>query len=431
MQAQGMAQRRYLMAQFSSTHRRDSPTTSSVLMHPFDDEIQSELDALRAAGLHRELRRVESPQGPHILFGGKPCLNFSSNDYLGLAQHPALREAVVRSATDWGAGAGASRLVCGSLSPHHDLEEELAAFKGTQAALAFSTGYAAAVGTVTALVGKNDVVIVDKLVHASCVDGARLSGAKLRVFRHNDLAELETRLQWAAAQRTAQRARRILVITESVFSMEGDLAPLRDIVELKERFGAWLMVDEAHATGLYGAGRTGLVEEFQLADRIEVQFGTLGKALGAAGGYVAGSQPLIDLLVNRARSFVFSTAPVPAQCAAAHAALALVKSDEGEVLRQRCWANVDSTKTAIVEAGWRLRPAQSPILPLIIGDEKRAVQCSLTLREQGVFVPAIRYPTVARGEARLRLTVTTSHSPEDIQVLGRVLASIPAAFSPT
>jgi 8-amino-7-oxononanoate synthase len=392
-------------------------------MPPFDDDIRRELDFLRESGLLRVLRRVESSPGPIIQCNGKSLLNFSSNDYLGLANHPALREAAARAAADWGAGSGASRLVCGSLPPHHHLEDALALFKGTEASLAFSTGYAAAVGIITAVVGKDDIIIVDKLAHASCIDGARLSGAKLRVFRHNDLDQLEDRLRWANTQRTVQKARRILVITESVFSMDGDLAPLRNVVELKERYGAWLMVDEAHATGLYGARRCGLVEEFQLTGQIEIQFGTLGKALGAAGGFVAGSRPLIDLVINRARSFIFSTAPVPAQCAAASAALALVRSEEGEVLRQRCWANVDATKCAIVEAGWKLPPAQSPILPLLLGDEQLALKSSAGLVEHGVFVPAIRYPTVARGAARLRLTVTAAHSPENIKMLAGALTA--------
>ena len=392
-------------------------------MPPFDDDIRRELDFLRESGLLRVLRRVESSPGPIIQCNGKSLLNFSSNDYLGLANHPALREAAARAEADWGAGSGASRLVCGSLPPHHHLEDALALFKGTEASLAFSTGYAAAVGIITAVVSKDDIIIVDKLAHASCIDGARLSGAKLRVFRHNDLDQLEDRLRWANTQRTVQKARRILVITESVFSMDGDLAPLRNVVELKERYGAWLMVDEAHATGLYGARRCGLVEEFQLTGQVEIQFGTLGKALGAAGGFVAGSRPLIDLVINRARSFIFSTAPVPAQCAAASAALAVVRSEEGEVLRQRCWANADATKCAIVEAGWKLPPAQSPILPLLLGDEQLALKSSAGLVEHGVFVPAIRYPTVARGAARLRLTVTAAHSPENIKMLAAALTA--------
>lgn len=390
-------------------------------MNPFDEELRIDLDGLRAAGLFRELRRVGTRQGPRLEIEGRVLLNFSSNDYLGLAGHPALRDAAGRAAAEWGAGSGASRLVCGSLGLHHELEEALASFKGTAAALTFSTGYAAAMGAITALAGRDDVIVLDKLVHACCVDAARLSGARLRVFRHNDLGDLDEKLKWAEAERAGGGARRVLIVTESVFSMDGDLAPLRNIVELKDRHGAWLMVDEAHATGLYGENRRGLVEEFQVADQVEVQMGTLGKALGAAGGYIAGSRPLIDLLINRARSFIFSTGPVPAQSAAARAAVELVQSGEGEVRRQRCWANVDAAKNAIIQSGWTLPPVRSAILPLIVGDEARAVEIASALREQGVFVPAIRYPTVPRGEARLRLTATAAHTPEDIAALTRAL----------
>ena len=262
---------------------------------------------------------------------------------------------------------------------------------------------------------------MDKLVHACVVDAARLSGAKLRAFRHNDLNDLEAKLKWAASSRIPHPASRILVVTESVFSMDGDLAPLREIVELKDRHHAWLMLDEAHATGLYGENRRGVAEAFDLADRIEIQMGTLGKALGSGGGYIAGSRALIDVLLNRARSFIFSTAPVPAQAGAALAAVRLVQSAEGESLRQRLWQRVDQTKNAVINAGWPLPPAQSAILPLLIGPEDRAMELAASLRDAGVFVPAIRYPTVARGAARLRLTVTAAHSAEDIAELQRTL----------
>ncbi|HEY4984471.1 MAG TPA: 8-amino-7-oxononanoate synthase, partial [Verrucomicrobiae bacterium] len=295
-------------------------------MNDFDRELNQRLAALREQGLHRELRRVDSPQGPRIEIGGRMLLNFSSNDYLGLANHPALKAAAIKAVEKFGAGAGASRLICGSLAPFHELEETLAAFKGTEAALSFSTGYAAAIGTITALLGKDDIIIVDKLVHACIVDAARLCGAKLRVFAHNDLNDLEEILKWADSRRqswssipraaglsgnTLKRELqqpRTLIVTESVFSMDGDHAPLREIVELKNKHGAWLMVDEAHATGLYGKNRRGLAEELGMSDRIEIQMGTLGKALGASGGYICGSRVLIDYLVNRARSFIFSTA---------------------------------------------------------------------------------------------------------------------------
>ena len=390
-------------------------------MNSFDQALLRQLDQIEAAGLRRHLRRVDSAQSARIVVDGKPLLNFSSNDYLGLANHPSLKEAAQKAVVEFGAGSGASRLICGSLRIHHELEETLAAYKGTEAALTFSTGYATALGTIAALLGKDDIIIVDKLVHACVVDAARLAGAKLRAFRHNDLNDLEAKLKWAASSRILHPASRILIVTESVFSMDGDLAPLREIVELKERHDAWLMLDEAHATGLYGENRRGVAEAFGLADRVEIQMGTLGKALGSGGGYIAGSRALIDVLLNRARSFIFSTAPVPAQAGAAIAAVRLVQSAEGESLRQRLWQRVDQTKNAVINAGWSLPPAQSAILPLLIGLEDRAMELAASLREAGVFIPAIRYPTVARGAARLRLTITAGHSAEDIAELQRTL----------
>ena len=382
----------------------------------FKQFLSGELEAIEAAGLLRTLRRMESPQQVEVNAGGRALINFSSNDYLGLAAHESLKEAAQSGVKTLGAGVGSARLISGSQSIFHELEASLATFKQTEAALCFSSGYAAALGTVPALVGQGDVVIVDKLVHASLVDAARLSGAKLRVFKHNDLADLERVLQWAN-----ERKGNTLVITESVFSMDGDLAPLRDLVQLKNRFGAWLMLDEAHATGLYGEGRRGMAEEMGVADRVEVQLGTLGKALGAAGGYICGTQALIDLLVNRARSFIFSTAPVPAQSAAAKRGVELVQSDEGEAMRTRLWANVDALKNGMIRQGWKLPVVRSAILPLIIGDERNALKLARRLQEAGIWVPAVRYPTVARGEARLRVTVSAAHQPEHLDALLRAL----------
>ena len=409
-------------------------------MNRFDRQLEEQLEQFRADGLYRELRRVESPQGTRISVNGQSLLNFSSNDYLGLAHHPALCEAASRASAEWGAGSGASRLICGSLGVHHELEEALAAFKGAEAALTFSTGYATALGCIGALLGKDDIIIIDKLVHACVVDAARLCGAKLRVFAHNDPNDLEKKLKWADTQGAAgvspagssgkmpeARCPRILIVTESVFSMDGDLAPLREIIELKDKYGAWLMLDEAHATGLFGEHRRGLAEACDLAHRVEVQMGTLGKALGAAGGYICGSRPLIDLLINRARSFIFSTAPVPAAAAAATAALRLVQSADGEVLRARLWQNVDQTKNALINAGWTLPPVQSAIIPLMVGDESKAIDLAAALREQNMLIPAIRYPTVARGTARLRLTVTAAHKAEDVATLGNALRPTPHA----
>jgi 7-keto-8-aminopelargonate synthetase-like enzyme len=396
-------------------------------MNDFEHELAGRLTGLREQGLHRELRRIDSSQSPRIKVEGETLLNFSSNDYLGLADKPLLKEAAVQAVQRYGAGSGASRLVCGSLAPHHELEEALAAFKGTEAALSFATGYSAAQGAICALMGKDDVIVVDKLVHVCIVDAARLCGAKLRVFAHNDLNDLEEILQWAGERAQAPKGGiespragnaaprpRTLIVTESVFSMDGDYAPLRELVELKEKHGAWLMVDEAHATGLYGANRRGLAEEFGVGARIEIQMGTLGKAIGAAGGYICGSRALIDYLVNRARTFIFSTAPVPAAAAAASAGIRFIQSPLGEERRQLLWQRVAEVQSKLQRQTSRLPCA---IIPLLIGGESAAMETATALRRLGIFIPAIRYPTVARGEARLRLTVTAAHTSADIAEL--------------
>jgi len=394
-------------------------------VNDFNLELKRRLDAVREQNLFRELRRVDSAQGARIEIGGKTFLNFSSNDYLGLANDPVLKEAAIKAVEKFGAGAGASRLICGSLAPFHELEETLADFKRTEAALTFSTGYATAIGTIGALMGKSDIIILDKLVHASIVDAAKLSGAKLRVFAHNDLNDLEDKLKWAervqSPKSKVQSLARTLIITESIFSMDGDAAPLRGMVALKEKYGAWLMVDEAHATGIIGENGRGLADKLGVSGQIEIQMGTLGKALGASGGYICGSRALIDLLVNRARSFIFSTAPVPAAAAAASAAIQFVQSAEGQ-------ARQDVLQRRILELNSKLKiqnsKFQSAIVPIIIGGESEAVAAAAAFRERGIFVPAIRYPTVARGKARLRVTLTAAHTAADISHLADALNEI-------
>ena len=411
-------------------------------MISLNDELQRRLAALREQDLYRELRRLDSPQGPRIEIAGRTLLNFSANDYLGLASHPALKEAALKAVERFGAGSGASRLLSGSLAPHHELEEALAAFKGVEAALSFSSGYAAAAGTICALLGNDDIIILDKLVHASLVDAARLCGAKLRVFDHNDLNDLEKMLKWAHRRdelhespssalksgtrvtRPSGRKPRILIVTESVFSMDGDHAPLREMAALKEKYGAWLMVDEAHATGLYGANRRGLAEELGVSDQIEIQMGTLGKALGASGGYICGSRALIDYLTNRARSFIFSTAPVPAAAAAAKAGIHLVQSAEGSERSGKVWDLANLFEHAADSVGVNITAPDSLIMLMMIGDESKAVEFAAGMREHGFFVPAIRYPTVARGSARLRITLTAAHSTNDVGDLVRALSQI-------
>jgi 8-amino-7-oxononanoate synthase len=386
-------------------------------MNPFDEELNQRLEDLRKQGLRRELRRVDSAQGPRITIGGEVFLNFSSNDYLSLANDPILKAAAIQAVEKFGAGAGASRLICGSLAPFHKLEETLADFKKTEAALTFSTGYAAAVGTICALLGKDDIIVIDKLVHACIVDAARLNGAKLRVFDHNDLDDLEKVLKWADKNKKAK----ILIVTESVFSMDGDRAPLREIAALKEKYGAWLMVDEAHATGVIGKNGRGLADELGVSDQIEIQMGTLGKALGASGGYICGSRVLVDFLVNRARSFIFSTAPVPASAAAARAAVEFIRSANGERRRKILWQRIGNLNSI-----FKIKKTKpfSAVIPILVGDETKAVELASKLREQHIFIPAIRYPTVARGAARLRVTLTAAHSSEDIAQLIRALNTL-------
>jgi 8-amino-7-oxononanoate synthase len=383
---------------------------------PLDQLLAGELEALGTAGLRRTLRVAAEVRGVRVTLGGRSLLNFSSNDYLGLAFHPAIAAAMAEAAARWGSGSTASRLICGTTGEHAAFEEELAAAKATEASLLFSTGMAAAGGTIPALVGRGDVVILDKLAHACLIDAARASGATLRIFLHNDLGKLESHLLWA--RRTHPEAR-ILVVTESVFSMDGDLAPLREIVELKERHGAWLLLDEAHAVGVLGPGMGGLAGELGLADRIEIQMGTLGKALGVSGGYIAGSRTLIDFLVNRARSLVFSTAPSPAVAAACRAALRIITSAEGEALRTRLRENLGLFAS---ERG--MESHRSAILPVILGSEERAVAASGRLLEEGFLVPAIRYPTVPRKTARLRITLSAAHEPDQIRALAEALGRL-------
>lgn len=382
-------------------------------MVSFDSWLSQQLAALEDQGLLRNLRVVEETHGNKITIVGRELINFSSNDYLGLASHPAIAEAMREGARRWGTGSTASRLICGNTAEHAALEEELAAAKGTDSTLVFSTGVAAATGTIPALVGKEDVIIMDKLAHACLIDGARASGAILRVFPHNDLEKMESHLRWAREKHPNSS---VMIITESVFSMDGDLAPLREIVALKERYGAILFLDEAHAVGVRGKGAQGLAGELGLGDHIEIQMGTLGKALGLSGGYIAGSRVLIDFLINRARSFIFSTAPSPAMAAACRASLRIVQSPEGDALRADLQQNL-----RLIASEMKFVESPSAILPLILSSEVRALEESSRLQHEGFFVPAIRYPTVPRNTARLRITFSAAHKPEQIQMLADAL----------
>ena len=393
----------------------------SLPLSPFEADLQSRLTEIRGQDLLRQLRWLDSGHGHQIQIADKWYLNFSSNDYLGLINHPELKAAAVKAAEKYGTGAGASRLAGGSLGLFRELEEALAAFKGTQAALTFTSGYSASSGTIGSLMTKDDIIILDKLVHACIVDAARLSKAKIRVFAHNDLNVLEDRLKWAAATTSpsfSARKPRILIVTESIFSMDGDRAPLREIVALKEKYGAWLMVDEAHATGVVGRGGRGLADELGVSQQIEIHMGTMGKALGSGGGFICGSRTLIDFLINSARSFVFSTAAVPAAAAAAKKALEIIQSDEGDRRRLALMDRVSEFTRRRQKANAR---AGSAIVPVMVRDEAAAVFLAENLFHKQLLVPAIRYPTVARGSARLRVTFTAAHSSADVQLLADAL----------
>lgn len=371
-------------------------------------DLQSQAAQLKADHLWRELRTLDSAQGPVVQVGGRELVNFSSNDYLGLADSAELSEAMQEGVELYGAGSGSSRLVCGTMKPHAELEAALAAFKRTEAALTFSSGYAVALGTIPALVGSGDTIILDKLSHACLVDAARLSGATIRVFPHNHLEKLRKLLETAKG--------RVLVVTEAIFSMDGDACPLAGIVELKERHGAWLLLDEAHAVGVIGPQGRGLAAALGLENRVELQMGTLSKALGLSGGYLAASRLVIDLLINRARSLIYSTAPPPCLAHAARVALDIVTSGEGDRRREILHGHVRRLSPGA--------PGISAIVPRIMGDETRAMEASARLLESGFLIPAIRYPTVARGSARLRITASAAHQPDQIQNLVQCLTHL-------
>lgn len=371
----------------------------------FEKAFEDELAHVRAAGLWRELRRIDGPVDRWVTVDGVRALLLCSNDYLGLANHPALAAAAARAVETHGTGAGASRLVSGSLAIHRDLEARLARFKHTEAAVLFPTGYHANVGAITTLVRRGDAVFSDRLNHASIIDGCRLSGAEVVIYPHADAGALGERL-------ARSTARRRLVVTDSVFSMDGDHAPLREICRLAAAHDAMVMVDEAHATGVEGPSGAGLVEALGLGDAVTVQMGTLGKALGAAGAFVAGSRALVDLLVNRARSLIYTTAPPPPVVAAVDAALDVVAR---EPERRRRLATISATlRTRLRALGFEIPPGEGPIIPVIAGSSERALAWSRGLLERGVFVQAIRPPTVPDGTARLRVTLMATHTDDDV-----------------
>lgn len=377
-------------------------------------DIEARLAELEQDGLRRRLRLVSGPQGPRVLLDGSPVLLLCSNNYLGLADHPRVREAAAEAAMQWGVGAGASRLVSGTMTIHRLLEERIAEWEGAQACVLFGSGYLANLGVVGALAGDGDTVFSDELNHASLIDGCRLSKAQVVVYRHLDTEHLAWSLK-----RHGARGRR-LIVTDAVFSMDGDIAPLAEIVEVARENDARTVVDEAHATGLLGPGGRGAVAAAGLQGEVDVVVGTLSKSLGSYGAYVCASERMVDLLVNTARSLIFSTAPGPPAVAGALAALELLQEDPQRV--ERLHAAARALRGALAEEGFPVAPAEMPILPVIVGSEHDTMRLCQAALEGGVFAQGIRPPTVPSGTSRLRLAAMATHTPAELRQAARTLA---------
>jgi glycine C-acetyltransferase len=381
------------------------------------DYLRDELDALERDGLLLHPRTLEGPQGARARYDGRDVINLASNNYLGLANHPRLNEAASRAALEFGAGSGAVRTIAGQMTMHGELEARFAEFKHAEAALMFQSGFTSNAGTVAAILTKDDVIVSDRLNHASIIAGARLSRAEIAVFDHRD-AEHADRL----LAETARPGRRQLLVTDGVFSMDGDIAPLPDLVEVAERRGAIMMVDDAHASGVLGSGGAGTVDHFGLHGRVDVQVGTLSKAIGVLGGFIAGPSQLIEWLQNRGRPYLFSTSAPPSVVAACIAALDVI-ADEPERL-SRLWSNTARFKDGLRELGFDTGASETPITPVITGDEERTQAFAIRLFEEGVFCPAIVFPTVGKGLARVRTIVTADHDDrsltEALDVFARV-----------
>jgi glycine C-acetyltransferase/8-amino-7-oxononanoate synthase len=376
-------------------------------------EIGARLDELKALGLRRRTRLISGPQGPHVLLDGKPVLLLCSNNYLGLANHPRVRRAAAEAAMRWGVGAGASRLVSGTMTVHRRLEERLAAFKRREAALLFGSGYLANAGVIAALARPGDVVFSDQLNHASIIDGCRLSKADVFVYDHCDVEHLEWGIEKAGD-------RGALIVTDSVFSMDGDVAPLEALVDVADRYRLRLLVDEAHATGTMGPGGRGALADAGLEDNVDVIVGTLGKALGSYGAFVACDRRMANYLLNAARTFIFSTALPPPAAAGAYAALEIL--EERPRLVQKLVANARALRAGLAAEGFELGDARSHIVPLVVGDPELAVRITESALARGVFAQAIRPPTVPAGTSRLRLAVMASHREEELRFAARTLA---------
>ena len=386
--------------------------------------LSGELDALKAEGLYRRLRILSDEQKATTTVDDKQVVNLSSNNYLGLTTHPKLKEAAIQAVRTLGAGSGSVRTIAGTMKLHMELERRIAAFKKTEASVVFQSGFAANAGTVSSLLGKEDLIISDELNHASIIDGARLSRAQIRVFPHRDVEALERLLE------ETRDVKRRLVITDGVFSMDGDVAPLPKIAALARAHGAIMMIDDAHSSGVLGKAGRGTVDHFDLHGQVDVQVGTLSKAIGVLGGYVCGSKSLIEYLYHRARPFLFSTSHPPAVAAACLAAFDVLEQEPERI--EKLWANTRRFKAGLARLGFNTGSSETPITPILVGEADLAMRFSDRLFERGVFAQGIGYPTVAKGKARLRTIVTATHTDEDLDralsilgEVGRTLGVVP------
>src|SRR3954466_7669377 len=370
--------------------------------------LGDQINQLKEKGTHFRLRVLEDEQEPVCTFDGKRVINLASNNYLGLTTHPKLREAALAATKKYGVGPGAVRTIAGTMKLHIELEEKIARFKNVEACVVFQSGFTANAGTVSAILGKEDFIISDELNHASIIDGARLSKAKILVFRHKDIAHAEEHLKSIADQ-----PGRKLLITDGVFSMDGDIGPLPGLCDVAEKYGAIMMVDDAHASGVLGRNGRGTIDHFDVHGRVDIQVGTLSKAIGALGGYVAGNSNLIDFLCPRARPFLFSTSHPPSVVLACMAALDVL-TQEPEII-ERLWENTRFFKQGLQRLGFNTGLSESPITPVIAGEGAKAMLLSDRLFDRGVFAQGIAYPTVARDKARVRTIVTATHTREDLQ----------------
>jgi glycine C-acetyltransferase len=381
--------------------------------------ISDQLNELRAKGVAPKLRVLEGEQKPVCIFDGREVINLASNNYLGLTTHKTLRKAALDAVKRYGVGAGAVRTIAGTMKIHIELEEQIARFKNVEACVVFQSGFTANAGTVSAVLGKEDLIISDELNHASIIDGARLSKATIKVFKHKDVKDCERILQEHASFPGKK-----LIITDGVFSMDGDIAPLTELCDLAEKFGCIMMVDDAHASGVLGRGGRGTVDHHQCHGRVHIQVGTLSKAIGSMGGYVCGSRDLIDFLYLRARPFLFSTSHPPATAAACAAAFALLDSPDGEKLVKKLWANTKFFKRELKKRGFQFKTSETPIVPIHVGDAAKAFEFSRKLFEAGVFAPAVGYPIVAEGKARLRAMVSAAHKREHLLKAVEILEEV-------